>query len=153
MGCDVTVEAALEGTFSVIVERPPLAAGETPDLDASPVCCEPEKKLVVLFSQDTFGTGDAELGRALLLAFAATLPKLTPKPTTLVFLNSGAKLVCEETPFVEHVRSLEATGTRVLVCGTCLDFYNLEKQLKIGDVSNMMEIAGTLAEADKIIRP
>ena len=153
MGCDVTVEATPEGIFTVIVERSPLAPGETPKTDTSPITCATSEKLVVLFSKETFGSGDPDLGRALLLAFAGTLPKLTPKPSTLIFLNSGAKLVCEKTPFVEHVRALASSGTSVLVCGTCLDYYHLEKQLEVGTVSNMMEIAQTLADANKIIRP
>ena len=153
MGCEVTVEAALEGTFTIIIERAPLASGEQPVQDTTPVSCTPRTSLVVLFSQDTFGNGDPDLGRALLLAFAGTLPQIAPRPSTVIFLNAGAKLVCEETPFVDHVKTLEAAGTKVLVCGTCLDFYNLDKDLKVGTVSNMMEIAETLAAADRIIRP
>ena len=42
-------------------------------------------------------------------------------------------------------------GTEVLVCGTCLDFYGLKEQLKVGEVSNMYDILGRMQEAAKTI--
>lgn len=38
-----------------------------------------------------------------------------------------------------------------MVCGTCLNFYNLTDQLKIGTVSNMYEIVERMKLADKVI--
>jgi hypothetical protein len=41
----------------------------------------------------------------------------------------------------------------ILSCGTCLDFYGLKEKLKVGIISNMYDIAQSLLEADRLIRP
>jgi selenium metabolism protein YedF len=150
LGCEVTVEATAAGEFhvSLLRTKPILDSGQH-----AANTCTAGQNLVVLIPTDTFGVGDPDLGRALLLAFIGTLDKLSPRPSRLIFLNAGAKLVCDEPAFVDKVSALSEIGCEVLVCGTCLDFYHLDEQLKVGKVSNMMEIASTLASADKVIRP
>lgn len=149
LGCDVNVEVTAKGEFRLRLMRTKEQAAAT---DESSCCATPEK-LVVLIPSDRFGEGDPDLGRALIQAFIGTLSKLSPLPHTLIFLNAGARLVCEETKVVQQVQELAQAGCRILVCGTCLDFYGLNKDLKVGEVSNMFEIASELATADKIIRP
>jgi selenium metabolism protein YedF len=152
MGCDVTVESSPTGDHRIFLK--PDAAGP---IDASDdtreiaSCCTSEE-LVVLVPTDRFGDGDPDLGRALLLAFVNTLKELVPKPKTLILLNNGAKLPCRGSEFVEPLRKVDDMGCEILVCGTCLDFYHLEDALEVGRVTNMLEIATILANADKVIR-
>jgi len=42
-------------------------------------------------------------------------------------------------------------GSKVLVCGTCLNFYGIADRLKVGIVSNMYDILGAMQRADKVI--
>lgn len=59
-------------------------------------------------------------------------------PASVLFMNSGVKLVAgDEQQIIDSVNKLIEKGTEVLVCGTCLDFYGLKEQLKVGEVSNM----------------
>ena len=44
-------------------------------------------------------------------------------------------------------------GVEILSCGTCLDFYGLNERLKVGIISNMYDIAQSLIDADRLIRP
>ena len=67
-------------------------------------------------------------------------------------MNSGVKLVAgDEQQIIDSVNKLIKKGTEVLVCGTCLDFYGLKEQLKVGEVSNMYDILGRMQEAAKTI--
>ena len=67
-------------------------------------------------------------------------------------MNSGVKLVAgDEQQIIDSVNKLIEKGTEVLVCGTCLDFYGLKEQLKVGEVSNMYDILGRMQEAAKTI--
>ena len=67
-------------------------------------------------------------------------------------MNSGVKLVAgDEQQIINSVNKLIEKGTEVLVCGTCLDFYGLKEQLKVGEVSNMYDILGRMQEAAKTI--
>ena len=50
-------------------------------------------------------------------------------------------------------RPLQAKGSEILVCGTCLKFFDLEGKQKIGTVSNMYDISERMHMADKVITP
>jgi len=38
------------------------------------------------------------------------------------------------------LEKMHTSGTTVLSCGTCLDYYKAKEKLKIGSISNMFEI-------------
>ena len=44
-------------------------------------------------------------------------------------------------------------GTRVLVCGTCLNFYGLTEKLAVGGVTNMYVIAEKMLNAGNVVKP
>jgi selenium metabolism protein YedF len=107
----------------------------------------------VFVSKDHLGEGDPTLGRNLIKMALYTLSESDDAPVSLLFMNSGVKLVAdpEQTDIVESVRKLADQGTEVLVCGTCLNFYDLTDQLQVGEVSNMYEILERMREASNVI--
>jgi selenium metabolism protein YedF len=82
--------------------------------------------------------------RAVIKTFKERLPEIFPGrnevPKTLIFVNGGVKLTTEGSNVIESLKSLEAEGTEILSCGTCLDFYNLKDKLLVGEISNMYTI-------------
>ncbi len=52
---------------------------------------------------------------------------------------------------LEDLRALEAQGVEVLVCGTCLGYFEIKDQLGVGQVSNMYDIAETMLGASKVV--
>ncbi len=67
-------------------------------------------------------------------------------------MNSGVKLVTgDKIDVINSLNILIDKGTQVLVCGTCLNYYNLTKQLKVGIASNMYEIVEKMQKCDKVI--
>ena len=69
-------------------------------------------------------------------------------------MNEGVKLVAGDCP-QQNIDSLNAMiekGTKVLVCGTCLNFYGIKDDLKVGTVSNMYDILGAMQEVGKTIK-
>lgn len=106
----------------------------------------------VFIGKDHVGEGDGELGYNLMKMALYTLSQADIPPASLLFMNSGVKLVAgDEQQIIDSVLALQAAGTEVLVCGTCLDFYNLKEQLRVGEVSNMYDILGRMHEAAKVI--
>lgn len=106
----------------------------------------------VFIGKDHVGEGDGELGYNLMKMALYTLSEGDSIPVSLLFMNSGVKLVCgDEAQIVDSVRKLEDAGTEVLVCGTCLDFYGLKDNLKVGEVSNMYDILERMKEAANVI--
>lgn len=111
------------------------------------------EKVVVYVNSNLLGVGDEALGTILMRAFLKVLLDLKPIPSKLIFINSGVRLTSEGSEVLETIQALSAKGVDVLSCGTCLDFYGLKEKLKVGIVSNMYDIAGSLLEADRLIRP
>jgi len=94
----------------------------------------------IIFSKDTFGSGERELGNILIRSFIYTLKDASKMPSTLIFVNSGVNLTTEGSEVIGVLKELEEKGVKILSCGTCLDYYNLKEKLQVGSISNMYEI-------------
>ncbi len=108
---------------------------------------------VVQITAGTMGSGDDELGALLLRSFLKTQAELERRPDAVLFYNDGVKLCCEGSYLLDDLRGLEAAGVEIIACGTCLNFFELADQLRVGRVTDMLEIAGRLADAGSIVRP
>lgn len=106
---------------------------------------------VILFTSNKIGSGNDELGGVLIKGFMFTLTETKPLPRAMLFLNGGVELTTINEATVEHIKSLESMGVEVLSCGTCLDYYNLKDELKVGSVTNMYTIVETMKNSSKLI--
>ena len=112
-----------------------------------------EGPLVLLVASEHMGQGEhAELGTILIRAFFHTLGEVEPLPETIIFINSGIKLVVEGSPILEDLEALRSQGIEVLACGTRLEYYGLRDKLAVGEVSNMYTIAETMLGAGKVVK-
>lgn len=108
---------------------------------------------VIAIQKNKLGQGNDELGELLIKGFINTLPEIENKPETLVFLNSGIFLALKGSPVFDSLSRLEKEGTKILVCGTCLDYYKKKEELGVGIVSNMYDILNILSNAAKVLYP
>lgn len=110
------------------------------------------KGIVLLVASDTLGRGeDSSLGSLLIQKFLHTIPGLTAKPDTIIFMNNGVKLVVENSAVLGELQLLEEQGIEMLACGTCLQRLELMDKMKAGRVSDMYTIADTIFNAEKVI--
>ena len=107
--------------------------------------------LVLVVSSDIMGRGETELGAILIRGFFHTLGEVEPLPQTILFFNSGVKLACQGSPVLDDLRALEAGGIEMLVCGTCLGYFEIKEELSVGQVSNMYDIAEAMLRAGKVV--
>lgn len=98
------------------------------------------KDLTIGFSSNIMGNGSEELGKILIKSFMYTLTESTPYPSTLLFYNSGVYLTCEGSEVLDDLKKLEEEGVEIISCGTCLDFFNMKDDLRVGEISNMYTI-------------
>jgi selenium metabolism protein YedF len=143
-GCSVEIEQRGQDFHLHIQKR----QGETEVKSVPKV-----EKVVVYINSNLLGIGDEALGSILMRAFLKTLMDMETKPSRLIFINSGVRLTSEGSEVLETLKALAGKGMEILSCGTCLDFYGLKEKLKVGVVSNMYDIAQSLLEADRLIRP
>lgn len=117
-------------------------------------CKAPERSgKVVVLSADTMGAGDEKLGRKLMKAFIFALTSQDEAPEKVICYNSGAYLTTRDPDTVKDLKTLEEAGTTVMTCGTCLDYYGLKEELKVGVISNMYDIVEAQMKAASVIRP
>jgi len=145
-GCSFAVSEKPDGIY-ISAEK-----GETAVVEKSPVPGEAGSgPLVVVISEDVMGRGDRELGAILIRSFLHTVTEIDNRPGILIFFNTGVKLTVKDSPVVDDIKALEDSGVRVLVCGTCLNFFGITDQLGAGIVSNMYDIAEAMTGPGKVI--
>ncbi len=109
--------------------------------------------LVLVVPSEFMGRGEHnELGQILVRGFFHALGEVAPLPDTIIFLNSGVKLVADGSPVVEDLKALHERGVSLLACGTCLGYYELKEQVAVGEISNMYTIAETMLGAGKVVQ-
>ena len=106
---------------------------------------------VLAISGDGMGRGDDELGRVLLRSHLHVLTETVSKPDVLVFFNTGVTLAAAGCPTVDDLLSLAESGVQILLCGTCVNHFELKDKLAVGEVSNMYAITETMLAAGKVI--
>lgn len=105
----------------------------------------------VFIGKSGIGEGDAELGATLMNMFFFTLAQDHNVPAYVLFMNSGVKLPVENDQVAEHLQALQDKGTEILVCGTCLNHYQLADQLQVGTISNMYDIVDAMKAVSKVV--
>jgi selenium metabolism protein YedF len=123
-------------------------AGQTEAPDAPQV---DTKKIMVMCATDRMGFGDDELGLKLMVNFLRTLKEMGPELWRLVFVNNGVKLTIEGSEVLGDLQAYEKSGLRIMVCGTCLNHFNLLEKKKVGETTNMLDIVTAMQLADKVV--
>jgi len=111
----------------------------------------PAADYAVLVTRDVLGSGARELGESLMKMFFFTLSESADLPAVILLMNEGVKLASVNEAVAEHLQTLVNRGVMLLVCGTCLNYYGLTEQLKVGTVSNMYDILSEMQKAAKVI--
>jgi selenium metabolism protein YedF len=108
---------------------------------------------VIVINKDSIGHGPDELAAKLVKGFFTTIMEVPTKPLGIAFYNSGINLCLCDSPVLEEIQAIEKAGCKILVCGTCIDHYEVKDQVKVGIVSNMYDILGLMQKASKVFTP
>jgi len=124
-----------------IVSQPP----------AAPQSASENQKIMVMIATDRMGFGDDTLGKLLLIGFIKTLAEMGDELWRLVFVNNGVKLTIGGSEVLDILKGYEKEGLTILVCGTCLNHFNLLDKKEVGVTTNMLDIVTAMQLADKVI--
>jgi selenium metabolism protein YedF len=101
-----------------------------------------------LIQSEGLGRGDDRLGSMLMANFLRLLGENPDKPSRILFWNAGVKLVCENSPVLDHLKKLEHQGVELLACTTCLEYFDLKEKLMTGKPTTMLKsIQSFMSEA------
>jgi selenium metabolism protein YedF len=110
-----------------------------------------QKKIMVMCATDRIGFGDNDLGLKLMVNFLRTLKEMGRDLWRLVLVNNGVKLTIDGSEVLDDLQEYERNGLKILVCGTCLNHFNLLERKQVGETTNMLDIVTAMQLADKVI--
>ena len=109
------------------------------------------KGVTYLITSEQLGISDAGPGINLMNNFIHALAQLSDVPDAILLVNTGVKLTVEGSGVFEGLKAVSERGCTVLSCGMCLNYYGLAEKMAVGRISNMQEITGILASAERTI--
>lgn len=107
--------------------------------------------IVIIISNDKLGGGDEGLGEVLMKSYIYSLTEVVPKPSSIIFLNAGVKLTTKGSAVLDSLNKLYRLGVNIVSCGTCLDYFELKSELKVGIIGNMYSIVEIMHRSGKTI--
>lgn len=110
------------------------------------------KSIVYLVTGNGMGsTSEIALKHKLVTTFLTLIADQTPLPSAICFYTDGVRLACEGSPVLAQLQKLESLGVRLVLCQTCLKYFELENQVKVGIVGGMGDIVTYMTQADQVI--
>jgi tRNA 2-thiouridine synthesizing protein A len=147
-GCAVAV-AEEAGHSRITISK---KDGKKPHHDlVATACAAPDKEIVYLFDSDHIGS-NRELGKVLINGFLNAAHSLPNKNCTVILISNGVKLATKGSYALEVLGKLQEQGVRILICGTCLDFYKIRDKVLVGTISNALEIMQRMTSAHNTIK-
>jgi selenium metabolism protein YedF len=86
-----------------------------------------------------------------MLSFIKTLKEMGEDLWRLIFVNGGVHFAIEGAELLPDLVDIEAQGTTILVCGTCLNHFDILEKKRVGQTTNMLDIVTAMQLADKVI--
>lgn len=107
---------------------------------------------VVFLSKDELGSGDPDFSKTLLSVFLQSMYEGGHRPRAILMANTGVRLLSQTAPSKKVLDDFRASGTEVLACGLCVEFYGLKEEIAREQITNMFAICEYLNAAEKLIQ-
>jgi len=104
----------------------------------------------LIVATDTMGK-EEELGRILIKGFFETMKVYKELPHVIFFLNAGVRLTTTSEEIIPILKEIEAMGVEIFSCGTCLKYYGLEAELKVGHRGTTNQIIEGMKDFNKTV--
>jgi len=108
------------------------------------------RDILLVIGTDTMGKEES-LGKVLMKGFFETMKVTKEIPHTIFFLNAGVKLTTSNEEVIPILKEMEAMGVEIFSCGTCLKYYNLESELKVGYRGTTNHIVEGIKDFQKVV--
>ena len=106
---------------------------------------------VIVINRNGMGEADQVLQHKLVTTYLQLLDEHDLLPAAICFYTEGVYLAVDGSPVLETLRSLEKKGVRLILCTTCLNYYNLVERVQVGIVGGMGDILEAQNKATKVI--
>lgn len=99
---------------------------------------------------DSLGV-DPDIGTRLAQAFWNSLHERIEGTPTIALANRGIFFALDDSPVLEGMRKLQEKGCRIVVCGTCMDYYGVRERLAVGEPGSIPLLQQLMNDAAKVI--
>lgn len=111
----------------------------------------PDSDTILLVTRYGMGDAEPELQLKLISTYFKLLDEHNILPAAICFYTDGVKLAAVGSPVLDTLHSLETKGVHLILCSTCVNFFNLAGQIEVGIVGGMSDIIEVQFKAEKVI--
>lgn len=108
-------------------------------------------KTIYTFTRNGLGEAPEGLQQALAVKFLSLLAQEEQLPAAILFYTEGVKLVVEGSPVINWLEMLQGKGVELIICSTCLEYFGLKDQVRVGRMAGMPDILAAMQTADKVV--
>jgi len=106
---------------------------------------------IVLIPGEGMGRADRELQHTLLKTYLQLIGEMEPLPAAFCFYADGVKMALKDSPVLDELQALEEKGVYIILCGTCLNYFDVMEDVAVGVQGGMTDIIEAQWRADKVI--
>lgn len=111
----------------------------------------PDQDTVLLITRNGMGDAEPALQQKLIGTYFKIMVESGFRPAAICFYTDGVRLAVEGSPVLASLEALEAEGVRLILCSTCLNYFDLASQVRVGIVGGMPDILEAQRQAGKVI--
>ena len=110
-----------------------------------------DRDTIYVFTRFGLGHAPEVLQLALVEKFLSLTIQSGDYPAKILFYTEGVKLACQGSPVLVQLNQLEAAGVELVLCSTCLSYFNLADKVAVGIVGGMTDILEAIQKASRAI--
>ncbi len=110
-----------------------------------------DSNTVIPIISSGMGRAVQELQHKLVSTYLRLLDENDILPGAICFYTEGVWLAVEGSPLLDQMRRLEAKSVRLILCSTCLNYYNLMDKVQVGMVGGMGDILEAQEKATNVV--
>jgi selenium metabolism protein YedF len=111
----------------------------------------PQNNFLLVLKSSALGEGSQDLGETLLSKFLSVLFESGNLPARIICMNSAIFLTTQGSKVAETLNKFETSGTEILSCSTCLEYYDRIDKLIAGKATNMKDMVASMTSFEKVI--
>jgi hypothetical protein len=104
-------------------------------------------------STNGIGQSEDELNQLLISNYLKILIKINKAPDKICLYSEGVKIACVNSNVLEELNTLKKMGSEIILCKTCVEYFNLIDQVMMGSIGTMMQILEYQLKATHNLNP
>ncbi|MCL2628004.1 MAG: sulfurtransferase-like selenium metabolism protein YedF [Oscillospiraceae bacterium] len=107
--------------------------------------------MVYFITAEQLGISELGPGKNLMNNYIHALTQHKDTPNTILLVNTAVRLAAENAETLEDMKNLAERGCEILLCGMCVNYYELNDKIKVGKISNMLDISRIVNKSPKVV--